>query len=153
MRRSLAALSTTAVVVGSLVATAAAGAAPSGASARSAAGTAAVTPRISFRQDPKKPGYYVVTVTPASRLRTSLVSYSMCNFAGQNCVDPEVIDVEYLPKAARHSVSWGMADFWQQPDGDSKGQLYPGTYKVVMAIPGTKVSTETVYKISPSGGD
>lgn len=153
MGKSLAAFSSSAVVVGLLAAAAVAGAAtPSSASARPAAVPAVVTPRISFRQDPKKPGYYVVTVTPASRLVASLVSYSMCNFAGQNCVDPEVVDTEYLPKAARHSVSWGKADFWQQPDGDAQGMLYPGTYKVVMAIPGTKVSTETVFKISPGGG-
>lgn len=138
MRRSLAALTATAAVAGSLVAAAVAG-----------AGGSAVTPKISFRLDPKKPGYYIVRVTPPSRLKVSLISYSMCNFAGQNCIDPEVIDTEWLPKAATHSVSWGKADFWEQPDGDAEGRLYPGTYGVVMAIPGTKVSTSTTYKLSP----
>ena len=141
-KHTIAALAGVAAVAGCLVV-----AATAGAGAR--AGAAA--PKISFRQDAKKPGFYVVTTSPPSRLRVSLVAFSMCDLTGAHCSNPEVIDTEWLPKAATHSVSWGVAEFWQQPDGDDEGGLYPGTYKVIMAIPGTKVSTSAQYKISPPG--
>lgn len=138
-KHRIAAITGVAAVAGTLLAAATAGAGSSAA------------PKISFRMDAKKPGYYVVRTTPPSRLRVSLVAFAMCDLTGQHCSDPEVIDTEWLPKAATHSVSWGVADFWQQPDGDGEGGLYTGTYKVIMAIPGTSVSTSAQYKISPPG--
>jgi hypothetical protein len=114
-----------------------------------AAHGAAVKPKITFRSDGK--GWYIVTTTPPSPLKATLVGYYECDLSGTNCAGSDVIDVEVLPKAARHRVSWGIAKFWEQPDGDDSGGLYPGTYKVIMAIPGTKVSQSATYKINPGG--
>lgn len=141
MRRTLAALAGVAALGGAAVAATVAAAAP--------AAPAAPTPKISFRNDPKKPGYYLVTTTPASRLRVSLIAFALCDFTGQHCSDPEELDVRWLPKARVHSVAWGVASFWEQPVGTGEDGLYPGTYKLVMRIPGTKVETGTQFRVSP----
>jgi hypothetical protein len=56
-----------------------------------------------------------------------------------------------LPLAATHRVSWGIASFWGQPPANDQGSLYPGHYKVIMAVPGTKVSTSTEYTLAAGG--
>ena len=116
-----------------------------GNAAAAAAGTApgAAAPTLSFRHDPKSPGWYIVTTRPASRLKVTLISFAICDFTGQNCAEPEEIDSRFQPKATTHRVAWNVAAFWDQPAGDDQGGFYPGTYRIVFAIPGTKVSTST----------
>lgn len=142
MRRSSSTL--TGVTVAALAALAVAVPALATPSARSA-----VTPKLSFRSDGK--GWYTVTTTPPSRLRAALISSYGCDFSGQHCQGSDVLDVEYLPKAAKHRVSWGIASFWQQPAADSEGGLYPGRYKIILSIPGTRVSQSTEFTLSSGG--
>ena len=146
MRRSVAAVAALAAAGASLVAVSAAGA------SSGAAGTKAAAPKISFRQDAKKPGFYVVTVTPASRLRATLYAWSGCDFSGTTCKDSIEIDSELLPKAATHSVSWGIAKWWSQPAADAEGGLPKGKYRIVLAVPGTKSKIETTFFLGGSGG-
>lgn len=111
--------------------------------------TAAPKPRLSFASDGK--GWYIVTVVPASRLKATLIGAYGCDLNGTNCQGADVIDSKVLPKAAKHRVSWGLARFWGQPAADAEGSLYPGNYKIVLSIPGTRVSKSTSYKLSGGG--
>lgn len=139
MRKSLVALAGIAAVAGSVAAL--------GAPLVASAGGSAATAKITFRNAPEK-GWYTVKTTPPSKLRVTLVGYYSCDFSGAVCQGSDVIDTETLPLAATHRVSWGIASFWGQPAANDAGGLYPGHYKVIMTIPGTKVTQSTEYTLA-----
>ena len=103
-------------------------------------------PKISFRSDGR--GWYTVTVTPPRPLRVTLVAYFGCDFTGQSCKGSDVLGVKVLPRAATQRVSWGMARYWDQPAANAAGGLYGGRYKIILAIPGTKVVQSTEYTLA-----